>query len=223
MLLLRTTVGFTVIVASVTIILAQNQAIAGFGDRLDKNKPSVFLSYDGEEVVDEDCSLKKEPSYRLRLTNNTARPINVDANYNSDSRTIALTLPNMMKATGLPDRTRVSLCYQAEPILIVASSSNNGELWKDIPKEQQTPELPVYCRCVWSQQRSRRDDDYAGAWIPSGSSVIFTVPKRYLVKGLKIYTIFNYDWEFDGGKLRADEPHHQVFFYSTDLPVKTAP
>lgn len=219
----------SVMLAAVTVTAPQDKtSISGnpngirIGERLDKSKPSVFLSYAGEEIVDENCSLKKQPSYLLRLRNNTVHAINVDATYSTTSRVGILTLLDGSKAPSLPDGTRVTLCYEAESILTLTSSSTNGEIRTEIPTQREVPQSPVYCRCVWSQQRTRREDDYPGAWIPSGSSMIFAVPKQYLADGLKIFTIFNYDWEFESGKLRPNEPHHQVFFYSTELRSRSA-
>lgn len=186
---------------------------------IEKDKPSIYLSYVGAGSINENCSLKKQPTYQLKLHNNSPYPININANYNGNFPTTDLKLSDGTKGISLPDGSKVTdICYQAEPILKMDSSYENGKIAIEIPIERSIPAIPITCRCVWSQQRTRRYDAYPGVWIPSGSSIVFDVPQQFLEKDLKIYTLFNFEWEFKDGLIQYDEPHHQVYFYSSDIP-----
>ncbi|HEX8162592.1 MAG TPA: hypothetical protein VF538_12005 [Pyrinomonadaceae bacterium] len=57
--------------------------------------------------------------------------------------------------------------------------------------------------------------------LPSGRSVVFSIPREHLVKGLKICVNFNYNWEAsERGWVRDDEPKHYVYFYGSDVPIE---
>lgn len=59
----------------------------------------------------------------------------------------------------------------------------------------------------------------AAKQIESGKSLLFTIPKEDLAKGLFILLEFNYEWESGGnGGDNGGYIFHQVPFYSTDLP-----
>lgn len=183
---------------------------------LDKTKPSVYLSFVATETVDEDCSLKKVSAYRLALHNNTSRPINISANYSATDAT-KLRLTDGTLADALPDGKFVTLCYDVESVPSFASKVENGRIQMEIPVRRTPPEVVFYCTCAFEQQRDRRND-YPGVWIAPGNSVQFAVPQEYLKGDLKIYTLYSYESEFESGKLRANEPHHQVFFYASGVP-----
>ncbi len=188
---------------------------------MQEDKPSIYLSYVGVGSIDENCSLKKQNTYQLKLHNNSSYPININANYNVKSPALDLRLSDGTRTFRLLDGSKVSdVCYQAEPILKMESFYANGKLVTEEPVERSTPEIPITCRCVWSQQRTRRDDSYHGVWIPSGSSIIFDVPQQYFENDIKIYTLFNFEWEFENGLLRYNEPNHRVYFDSSDIPRK---
>jgi len=184
---------------------------------VDKNKPSVYLSYVSEAVIEEDCSLKKRSAYRLALHNNTSKPINIPAGYAASAPTVNLRLSNGTNVKGLPEGSFVRLCYEVDSVPTFTSKVEKGRVWTEIPVRPTPPEVIFYCSCAFEQQKERRDD-YEGLWIASGSSVVFAVPKEFLADGLKIYTLYNYEWEFENGKLRNNEPHHQAYFYASDIP-----
>ena len=56
--------------------------------------------------------------------------------------------------------------------------------------------------------------------IPSGSSIVFSLPREHLATGLAIYVNYNFEWEVERGRIRSGEPKHRVSFYSYDLPRK---
>jgi hypothetical protein len=61
-------------------------------------------------------------------------------------------------------------------------------------------------------------DVFSSGWLPSGSSIIFSVPREHLSKDLAIFIRFNYEWEYEDGTFRSDEPEHRVYFRTSDLP-----
>jgi hypothetical protein len=50
-----------------------------------------------------------------------------------------------------------------------------------------------------------------------GKSLVFSVPRETLCKNLKIYIVYNYDWEGREGFM-GEEPEHRVYFYGSSLP-----
>lgn len=175
----------------------------------DRSKPSVYLSF---ERIGKSEPLLTKSAYDdqdhvfLRLRNNTRSPIAVDANY--DVRLIKLVkfvLPDGSAATALPDGAEVKLCHEA-----VAMSLYRLDEYRDIKVPDQSNYL---YNCARASGRSGPGDN----WIRPGESVVFGVPKVFLGPNLRIYTLFNYAWETERGYVKLDEPHHQVFYYSTDL------
>lgn len=56
-------------------------------------------------------------------------------------------------------------------------------------------------------------------FIESGKSVLFSVPREQLAKGLAIKVQFRYEWETDSdGFISELEPKHFAYFYSSDIP-----
>lgn len=53
-----------------------------------------------------------------------------------------------------------------------------------------------------------------------GRSVLFSVPREHLPKGVALRVSFNYEWELEGDMefVRRGEPEHYVLFYSSSLP-----
>lgn len=53
-----------------------------------------------------------------------------------------------------------------------------------------------------------------------GRSVLFSLPREHLPKGVALRFSFNYEWELEGEMefVRRGEPEHYVFFYSSSLP-----
>ncbi|HEX8737993.1 MAG TPA: hypothetical protein VF721_21855 [Pyrinomonadaceae bacterium] len=183
----------------------------------DKNKPSVYLSFDSQAVIDEACSSKKRAAYRLALHNNSTKPINVGAHFAASDPTDKITLGDGTIAKALPDKKFVRMCYDVEAVPYYTSKVDNTGIYDEILVRRATPEVTFYCSCAFQQQADRR---YDGVWIAPGKSILFAVPKEYLAEDLKIYTLFNYEFEFEGGKLRYNEPHHQVFFYWSGIPKR---
>ena len=56
--------------------------------------------------------------------------------------------------------------------------------------------------------------------IPSGDSLLFSIPREHLAEGLFIVVEFSYEWESSGSSGGDSSIFHTVPFYSTDLPKK---
>jgi len=57
-------------------------------------------------------------------------------------------------------------------------------------------------------------------FLASGQSLLFSVPKENLVKGLSIFVNFSYEWEINGDAGGDLSIVHEAPFWSTDLPEK---
>lgn len=156
--------------------------------------------------------------YRLRLYNNTSSLINIDAGYGADEPLTKVKGPNGQIYDVLPVGAKVDSCYQVDSMTAyVSGKGKHGGIETEVPTGREVPKIDFSCSCR-SKMSAVRAFNSKGLWIPSGGYVVFDVPQEYLSKGLQIYTLFNYEWEFDSAGLHSNEPHHQVFFYSSDIP-----
>lgn len=111
----------------------------------------------------------------------------------------------LLAATGGDDKAYgdVSLFYDIDEIQ--SEINNSGELNKQNP--------PV---------GRPLNHTFSVVQLPSGKSVLFSVPKEHIGKGLILKVRFAYEWEGDDSVSANDEPKHYVYFYSTDLPSDIA-
>lgn len=190
---------------------------------IDVNKPSVYLTFEklggNSPLIKSD--LDDQERISLRLRNNTVFSIAVEANFEINKiKESSVNLFDGGKGDALPDGAEVEVCYESETIpdqiSIVYEDRNKDKSLKEnnIAKVEPPKQTALYYSC--KQQTKRRGR--GNVWIPSGSSIIFSVPRKFLGKDLKIYTLFNYEWESTMGQMKADEPKHQIFYYWNDLP-----
>ena len=157
--------------------------------RIDKSKPSVFISYDHEGSR---TPLKAAESNRgvwLRLQNNT---------------TTSLFFPSFSVPRELGD---VGMFYD-----IISMSYSNNYQDPSLPTPETTAEeLPV------GYTLGHTSSAYL---LGPGRSVLFSVPREHLPKGVALRFSFNYEWELEGEMefVRRGEPEHHVLFYSSSLP-----
>ena len=173
----------------------------------DRSHPSVYISFErlgGRRPLVKSAE-DNSPRISLRLHNNTGALIAVEAN-SADPTLIPVTLADGGKAYALRESEEVDLCFEAEAVPQITADEFFAI---KVPKQ-----IPSYYSCKWrADRRGKRS-----FWIRSGESVIFSVPREFLAEDLKIYTVFNYEWESEKGQMKADEPVHQVYYYSSDLP-----
>lgn len=187
---------------------------------IDKNKPSIYLVFDRQEEILESCTLKKKQTFRLKLQNNTTRPINIDATCAADLPFSKIELNDGAKVLALPNGTQIRLCYQPEAITYFTSKwdKENGGIYAEIPTENKVPDVAYHCSCKFLGNYDNQTTSYTGLWLQPGGYVFFNVPIEYLTEGLKIYTLFYYEWDFVKGEPKRNEPRHQVYFSWNDLP-----
>jgi hypothetical protein len=177
----------------------------------DKSKPSVYITFErlgGNKPL---VKSNEDNSERisLRLQNNTSLPLAVEADGEYTINTLlSITLSDGGKGYALPNGAEVEVCFEAEAMPQMTA--------EDFAKIKVPKQIPSYYSCKWTVKRRGRGN----VWVLPGNSIVFSVPRDFLAKNLKIYTLFNYEWESENGQMKANEPQHQVFFYSTDLPYK---
>ena len=59
---------------------------------------------------------------------------------------------------------------------------------------------------------------YSPFKLSSGRSILFSVAREHIAKGLALRISFNYEWEDTDRVSEGREPRHYVYFYSTYLP-----
>ena len=111
---------------------------------------------------------------------------------------------------------------------------HNNSKWKvgvcmfDVPKEYGDKELNYeverYENAGDSEETPTANDPEGSCplvFMESGKSVLFTVPREHLAKGLAIKVQFRYEWETESDGFTSElEPKHYAYFYSSDIPKK---
>ncbi|MBS1792971.1 MAG: hypothetical protein JSS81_03910 [Acidobacteria bacterium] len=179
--------------------------------------PSIFLSYDSQAKRDSRCLGEGGDQVILQLHNNTDNYINVNANWDVTlSPNIldetAFKLPDGTNAKTLKSGSDVELCYEVEGVFNRRSDKRSK---KFTPPKREVPA----CGCSYiSDLKQIPYPERVGYWIKPKEFIKFGVPLKFLGKNMKIYTEFNYLWEFENGELRYNEPRHRVYFYYSDMP-----
>lgn len=183
--------------------------------RISKDKPVVYLTYDHLGENASFCNEKKTQGIWLRLHNNSKWAINIIANTVEEDSIESTYLTDKTSVLILKDNVAVTTCYEVEAIPTTTTKvRGDGGISLNVPIKVKLPQTKLYCSCSWRTGSSRSE----GVWVLPGRSVTFSVPREALNKNLKIYTLFNYEWEQENGSFRDYEPIHKVYFYSYDLP-----
>ncbi|MBK7707805.1 MAG: hypothetical protein IPJ30_19150 [Acidobacteria bacterium] len=201
---------FFFVAACVLIVNGQQGIVTRQFFQVDRNKPSVFLSFEkwGGAPARTETADFGSARISLRLHNNSTLPIAVDADGDFTQETLVpIKLSDGTKEMALPSGSYVELCYEAE-----AMPQKTFDEYTKIKIPQQNPS--VYS-CKWT---TRRRSPEVVVWIQSGDSVVFSVPAMFFDDQFKLYTQFYYEWESAQGAIKAGEPNHRVYFYPVDLP-----
>ena len=180
--------------------------------RLERNKPSVyvtFLRYGKREPIH---TGESNEGVWLRLHNNTRWPL------------VLLAQGAAGHAFALAKEEEVGLFVSVEEVpepslrvirsielpLAVPESLREKDVEKQQPsitpvKEERNCSTPYVDSCHLCSSIK----------LAPGKSFVFSVPRETLCKNLKIYIVFNYDWEGTG-----DEPEHRVYYYGSTLPER---
>ncbi|MBK8811591.1 MAG: hypothetical protein IPN69_12775 [Acidobacteria bacterium] len=186
-------------------------------ERIDSRRPSVFLSFERLESNEGTlvCERQEKEFAILKFHNNTRELINLDANFDvREVNEVPLKLSDGASGIAVKDGSKVSLCYDVEPVLMTQTiikrdADNRMVITQGVRVPVEVPDQNDACSCR-SSARKRRS--YPGIWVGPGESVTFPVPKRFLSDTLQISTAFNFEFESSEGWIRNDEPRHFVYF-----------
>ena len=178
--------------------------------RLSRNKPSVYISFLRYGKREPIHTGESNEGVWLRLHNNTRWPLVLLAQ-GAAGHAFALAKDEevglFVSVEEVPEPAlRVIRAFEIP--LALPESLREKEVEKQqssmTPVEEQRNCSPPYvdsCHVCSSIK------------LAPGKSFVFSVPREILCKSLKIYIVFNYDWEGTG-----DEPEHRVYYYGSALP-----
>lgn len=177
------------------------------------DRPTVYLAFEREGKREPVHASESNQGIWLRLHNNSKWAINFcTPSLYIPPKVAPVRLPEGRGVLALVDGVEVSVCHGVEElksyewVLGRAGEAKKRKTTKD------------------STQQVGYDtgDVSSSAWLPSGSSIVFSVPREHLSKGLAIFVRFNYAWEYGERTFRSDEPEHRVYFRASDLLQKSS-
>jgi hypothetical protein len=172
---------------------------------LDTKLPSVYIRYERQGKRTPVHSGESQEGVWLRLRNNTSGAISLctESAYIGPN-TVPLKLASGKGILGLKDGIEASVCYNVEAPEKKTVPTARGTLvagqWN--PFHQ----LPL----------GYHGDVIATSWIPTGGSILLSLPKEHLADQNRISVAFNYEWETE----RSSGIAHVVYFYASDLPKR---
>jgi hypothetical protein len=158
---------------------------------LDPSHPSVYVQYDHEGERKPDYPGEGSERLCLRIHNNTHGAVSI--------RTHSLYLGPKVTPLKLLSGKGVLAIRDGIEIAPFYSVEQQGEAGFE--------RLPL----------TSDGDVSAISWIPSGGTVLMSLPKANLVKGRRIALPFSYEWESEG-----DGIEHEAFFYAREVPPKAS-
>jgi len=157
---------------------------------LDAAHPSVYLQYDHEAERKPEHPGEGSEGLWLRIHNNTRGAISVRTqSLYIGSKVAPLALISGKHVLGIRDGIEIA------PLFSVEEDHETG-----------FDRLPL----------TFVGDVSAISWIPSGGTVLMSLPKDDLVKGRRVALPFSYEWESGG-----DAIEHEAFFYAREVPPQT--
>lgn len=167
----------------------------------DSSRPSVYLTFERKGKLDKSSKAEASERIWLRLHNNTGWAILV---YTQDYYEKSMFAPLRIcgvASEGLRDGMEVGPLYSIEA----------------------AGEKAVVPKIDWGHMILD-----PSIWLPSGQSLIFSVPTEHLGKHLRVSVSFSYEWEWkrlsDGRlDLAFKEPFHRAWFESRELPAALRP
>jgi hypothetical protein len=166
------------------------QANAGNSMLLDTNHPSVYLQYDREAERQPVHPGEGRTGIWLRIHNNTRGAISIPTEgLYIGPKVASLTLISGKGVLGIRDGVEIAPLFSLE---------EDHETGYD--------KLPL----AW------HGDVYSTSWVPSGGTVLMSLPKDDLVNGRRVALPFSYEWESEGDGIK-----HEAFFYAREVPPQT--
>ena len=216
----------SILSSSMTAVIAQQEASCIRKDEvlLEKNKPTLFLTFErtgkcqpagvGLKVPSFPCAPSNNEAHRddievvwLRLHNNIRWAVNFTIEYdNPPSERTLLQLCDGRKVSGLRDGTEADVPYKIE--IDQGSSTLPTPPGKGTKEYQYPPKVPLL----------PRGHILGTAWLASGSSVVFAVPREYLERYLMVVVPVNFEWATKGTEAPLEGPYYDIYFRASDLP-----
>lgn len=177
---------------------------------LTNDRPTVYLTFEREGKREPVHASESDQGIWLRLHNNTKWAINFcTPSLYIPPKVAPVRLGDGRGVLGLNDGVEITVCHGVEKV--------RRYEWKlKRTREAKNRESTGSDRQVGYDT----GDVFSSGWLPSGSSIIFSVPREHLSKDLAIFIRFNYEWEYGDRTFRSDEPEHRVYFRASDLPKK---
>ena len=158
---------------------------------LDTTHPSVYLQYDHEAERKPEHPGEGSEGLWLRIHNNTRGAISIRTqSLYIGSKVAPLALMSGKHVLGIRDGIEIA------PLFFVEEDHETG-----------FDRLPL----------TFIGDVSAVSWIPSGGTVLMSLPKDDLNKGRRVTLPFSYEWEPEG-----DGVGHDAYFYGRQLPSQSA-
>lgn len=182
-----------VLIVGLSQFLSAQTAPTGGCSYLEKDKPSVYISYVRQQLV-KNKKGKTEQKVLLRLHNNSTCEISVET----------------------PDNTDDKKLFKYE-----TRTKSNGEKlttnWQNPPSKDF--DLDIYYDFKESKGKSWKPVNYWEARdlvfkynIPSGYSAAFPVDERFIRKNQLISVLFEYDWEYSSELRTFGTISHRVIY-----------
>lgn len=172
------------------------------------DRPTVYLTFEREDKREPVHASESNKGIWLRLHNNTNWAINFcTPSLYIPPKVVPFRLAEGRSVLALVDGVEVSVCHGVEELKSYESVFGRaGETKKRKTTKGSTQQVGY-----------DTGDVFSSAWLPPGSSIVFSVPREHLSKGLAVFVRFNYEWEYGDRTLRSNEPEHRVFFRASDL------
>jgi hypothetical protein len=178
-----------------------------------KEKPTVYLTFEKAGPRSAVYAAESDQGVWLRLHNNTKWAINIAtlSAYVAGEKTKLLRLSDGRSVFGLREGVEISPRHGVE-VVDRYESRKLPDGGVHINENINVPNPPV--------GYNRGGHVSGSAWLPSGHSVIFSLPKEHLAKRLAIFASFRYEWETAERDDGSNEPEHRVWFRAADLPSR---
>lgn len=178
---------------------------------LTSDKPTVYLAFEREGKREPIHASESNRGVWLRLHNNTKWAINFcTPSLYIPPKVAPVRLADGRGVLALREGVEVSVCHGVEeltPYEWVLARTGEAKKRKSTKGSER-------------QVGYDKGDVFSSAWLPPGSSIIFSVPREHLSKDLAVFIRFNYEWEYGERTFRSAEPEHRVYFRASDLPKK---
>ena len=178
---------------------------------LTNDRPTVYLTFERDGKREPIHPSESDQGIWLRLHNNTKWAINFcTLSLYIPPKVAPVRLSDGRSVLGLNDGVEVSMCHGVEELKQYERQMTRTGETKDRESSKGSERQVGY----------DTGDVSSSAWLPSGSSVVFSVPREQLSRSLAVFVRFNYEWEYRNRTFRSDEPEHRAYFRASDLTKK---